>query len=129
MKNKSKNQSPSLLYLIICLNGLSILLVGILVPSASVIVGALFGMFVYYLTYSVPARGVLWMELRLFVIALVGISLGHVFLWAACYSIQNVTCMPSNFRALMLTNYAFPLLFLSLTWLFFRLPMIIKVKK
>ena len=130
LKNlKNTNRSSMTIYLIIGLNALLILLADIFLPVATVFVGVLFGTFIYYRTYSVPSRKVLWMELRLYVVALVGISLGSWTFWIACGYIQKPICLPNNFRAQILGNYAFPLVFLTLTWLFYRLPVIIKGRK
>ena len=126
---KNKKRTKLKLYLIIGTNSLAILLVDILFPPGIVLISALFGLFVYYLSYSVPIKNTLLMEIRLFIVAAVGISLGSLGFWIACIFVQKVVCIPNNLRAQLLSNFAFPMVFLVLSWLFFRLPVVVKEAK
>jgi len=125
---KDKKRSVIILCLVVGLNSLAIFLAGIFNPPAIMLVGMIFGVYVYYLTYSIPARKAIWMELRLFLVALTGISIGSLALWVACGYIDRPVCLSNAFRAQIFGNYAFPMIFLLMTWLAFRLPRITRIK-
>jgi len=128
--NNYKQQSATILYLIIGLNSLSILLAGIVWPLAVGFVGLLFGFNMYYWTYSVPSNSIIWREVRLFIVAITGVSLGVLLMWFSCGFLDVTMCSsPNQFKAQIFLSYFLVLPFLLLSWLFYRLPLLIRELK
>ena len=116
-------------FLIILSDGIATLLVGLFLPPAIGLVGFIFGVYIYYKTYAVPSRTVLWSELRLYLVALAGMSLGSLMLWLACSYSNRPVCLPNNLKAQIFGSFAFPTIFLLITWFFIKLPALINGKK
>lgn len=128
--SKYKKRSPIFLYLLIGINSILVFLAGVFVPPLVGIIGLLFGFNFYYYTYSIPAKNAFWREVRLFATALTGVSLGLGLLWMACGFISKPVCMtPKQFNAQVFISFAFTLPFLFLSWLFYRLPSLIRKTK
>jgi hypothetical protein len=122
-----EKRSPKVIYVITGINSLAIFLAGALLPSSVLYVGLLFGFYFYYMTYYAPANNIVWREIRLFIVAITGVSLGLLLLWVSCSFIGMTVCVPpNNFYAQIFISYLYSLSCLCFSWLFYRLPTFIK---
>jgi hypothetical protein len=119
---------------IIVSNGAIELALGILLPPPTgfFAVGAislLFGFSIYFLTYRMTAHCSFWREIRLFLVALAGNTLGSGMLFITCRLAGQVpVCAPENFQGQIFGNYFFPMVFLFLGWMIVNLPRITKMR-
>ena len=122
----SKKRPVMFLYLLIVINGILIFLAGLFLPPLVGLIGLFFGFHLYYLSYTVPAKSTFWREARLFIIAITGVTLGVFLLWLSCGYIKIAVCTSVNqLQAQFFISYAFTLPFLLLSWIIYRLPMLI----
>jgi hypothetical protein len=123
-----KQRSATFLYILVIANSLSILLVGLLLPPLVGFVGLLFGFYLYYLSYAVPAKSIWLRELRLLIVAMTGVTLGLSLLILSCKFLveQRVCSSATSLNSQIFASYAFTLIFLIVSWLFYRLPALIR---
>lgn len=123
-----KRRSAAILYILVIANSLSILLASLLLPPLVGFVGWLFGFYLYYLSYAVPAKSMWLRELRLFIVAMTGVTLGLSFLIISCefFVEQRVCSSTSSLHSQIFASYAFTLIFLIVSWLFYRLSALIR---
>jgi hypothetical protein len=80
---------------------------------------------IFILAYSLSTPKNIWLDLRLFLAAFLGSSLGSLLLWGTCNFVQKPVCFPNTLKVLIFSNYAILLFSVFFLWLFGGLPEII----
>jgi len=118
-----------MLIIIVGFNGMLIFISGIIFAPSTLLIGYFIGFYTYYIVYSIEAKNVLWRELRLIIVILIGSSLGSILLLVTCNFHHSNVCLPNAFRAQIFTNYIAPLISSVGLWFFERLPVLFKGDK
>lgn len=126
---KPTPRNNSILILIIGVNGIILLLTGIFIPSLSLAISFLLGIFTFYLAYSIPTKDSVWKEIRLVLLIIGSSSLGIFLLWISCMLYKSAVCRSNVFNGQVIGYYTFPFIASLFLWLTARLPIILKNRK
>jgi hypothetical protein len=127
--NKLKLRNNSDLIFVVGINGIVLLLAGLFIPSLSLAISFMLGIFTFYLAYSVPTKNSFWKEIRLVFLIIGSSTVGNLLLWVSCIFFKSAVCQTKAFNGQVIGYYAAPFLASLFLWLTSRLPIILKNRR